>query len=168
MIARNGTLWTATPAAIARSADLGGGVEAEPEENPEWVHLPALVDLVADAAEEEAAHEALVKKRLFELLLVVVAALHSLEDAEDVEQDDKVEDADDDQEGARHRRANVAAVVLCLSGLRWRPGRVAFAARPAWTAELVCRANSCAGFLPLAIRVLVRVRWRSALHFPCQ
>ena len=70
-------------------ADLGGGVEAEPEQDPERVHLPARVDLVADPLEEEAAHQALALQRLLELLLVVDAALHLPEDAEDVEQDER-------------------------------------------------------------------------------
>ena len=37
-------------------ADLAGGVEAEAEEDPERVHLPARIDAVDDAAEEEAVH----------------------------------------------------------------------------------------------------------------
>ena len=93
-------------------ADLGGGVEAEPEEDPERVHLPARVDPVADPLEEEAAHQPLALQRVLELLLVVDAALHLPEDAEDVEQHDQVEQPDHDQEGAGDGRADVAADVL--------------------------------------------------------
>ena len=88
--ARNGTWCVATPAARASSADLGRGVEAEPEEHAERVHLPARVDPAPDPLEQEAREEALVGERALEILLVVVPALHPPEDADDLEQHDRL------------------------------------------------------------------------------
>ena len=89
MTARNGHVVRRDAGGDREQADLGRGVEAEPEEDAERVHLPARVDPVADALQEEAAHQALVLERLLEPLLVVDAALHLPEDAEDVEQHER-------------------------------------------------------------------------------
>ena len=101
-----------------QETDLGGGVEAETEEDAERIHLPARVDLVADALEEEAAHQPLVLECFFELLLVVDALLHLAEHPEHVEQHDQIEKTDQEQEGAGDRCADVAADVLEARNLR--------------------------------------------------
>src|SRR4029079_2837986 len=79
-------------------ADLGGRVEAESEQDAEWVHLPARVDPAPQPLEQEAAEEALVEQRALEALLVVVPALHAPENADHLEQHDQVERPDQEEE----------------------------------------------------------------------
>ena len=81
--------------------DLGRGVEAEPEQEPDRVHVPALADQLEEAS-EDAAHQAAGLQLVLKCRPVVVAASHPAVDAQDVEQDPQVEDPDHDQEDARH------------------------------------------------------------------
>ena len=92
--------------------DFAGGVEAEPEQDSERIHVPGLRDEAKELADEEPVHEAAIEEALLEPLSVVGAAAHLLEDAQDVEQDEQVEDADDPEERARDARPDVATPVL--------------------------------------------------------
>ena len=88
--------------------DLGRGVEAEPEQEPERVHLPRARDR-AGRASVEAVHEAARVQLLLELVLRELAAAHAQEDPDDPDQHDQVEDPDQQQERSRDRRADQAA-----------------------------------------------------------
>ena len=92
--------------------DLAGRVEAEPEEDAERVHLPARVDPVGEARRNKRLMRPWSSSRASSRLLVVAAALHLAEDAQDVGQDEQVEDPDDQQERARDGGADRAAVAL--------------------------------------------------------
>ena len=61
---------------------------------------------------EEAVHEAALVEVLLQLRLVVLPAAHRAEHLEDAEQDHEVEDAEDPQEHAGHRRADHAGDVV--------------------------------------------------------
>ena len=85
--------------------DLGRGVETEAEEKTDRVHLPAMVDHPKDAA-EDARHQSARHQLVLEAVAVVFAASHLPVDADDVEQHDQVHDSDQDEECARHERAD--------------------------------------------------------------
>ena len=92
--------------------DLGGGVEPESEEDAERIHVPARRDAGGEASDEEAVHEAAVEQPRLEPCVIVGAALHLAEDAQDVDEHEQVEDADDAEEGPRDARPDGSAVLL--------------------------------------------------------
>jgi len=109
-----------------QETDLGGGVEAEAEQHPDWIHLPAVLhrprQRPQDAVDQPAIVEALLERRL-----VVLAASHVAKDAHDPGEDDEVDGRDDVQERPGHARADVPAHVVQLRAFaahltRHRPG----------------------------------------------
>ena len=111
MIAYHGTCCGGQQRGGGQQGHLGGGVEAHPEDDPDRVHLPFLVDGLHPAA-EEAVEEAAVLQLPLQLGLVVLAAPHRPEDLDDPGQDDQVEQADEEQEGGGDDRAEQAAELL--------------------------------------------------------
>jgi hypothetical protein len=82
--------------------DLGRGVEAEPEQDAEWIHVPGLRDCPRRAAEDSVEQSALVQCLLEADLVEPAAATKACDQAA---QDDEIEIADCDEEGAGDRRA---------------------------------------------------------------
>ncbi len=98
---------------MVEEPDLGRGVEAEPEQEAERIHVPALADHAEQPAEQAREQTAAVRQHRVDVLRgVAAAALHALEGAVDVDQDDHVDRRDDQQERRRHRGADQAADVL--------------------------------------------------------
>ena len=104
-IAYQGSANAAAPPASTSRRDLGGGVEAQPEQQADRVHVPRLADRPGHAAEEPV-HEAAVVQLLLELGLVVLARAHPPEDPDDADGGDQVDQADEQQEHARDGRAD--------------------------------------------------------------
>src|SRR5579859_626418 len=112
------------PAREYQQGDLGRGVEPEPEQQPDRVHLPGLVDRLRGPGQDPVDEAALVEVVL-ERGLVVRPAAHLPEDLDDPDQDHQVDDPDEVEEDAGDRGADQAgralqrrAVVLDLTGQR--------------------------------------------------
>ena len=88
--------------------DLGGGVEADAEDQADEVQLPGVVDGLHEPA-EEAVHQPARLQLGLEFLLVVGAAAHVAEDLEDAHQHDQVQHGDQVQEPGRDQRSGRAA-----------------------------------------------------------
>ena len=96
-----------------QQADLGGGVEAEPEQHADRVHVPRLGDRLGGAA-EEAVHEAAVVQVLLQLGLVVRRRGASRRNTPRIcRQHDQVEDADDAAGTRRTRPCRSGPVTVC-------------------------------------------------------
>jgi hypothetical protein len=93
---------------------LGRGVEPQPEEQPERVHLPGGSN-ARGPAEQPSAEEAALEQPRFELRAVVSAIAHRPEDAEGVDEDQQVEHPDDPQERSRHAHPDEAAVSMAIA-----------------------------------------------------
>ncbi len=85
--------------------DLGGGVEAEPEDQPDQEHVPGLGDRPHEPA-EETPHHAPGLQLAFEFRLIEVAGPQAPEHLENPGEHDHVERRDQVQEAGRHGRAH--------------------------------------------------------------
>ena len=106
-IAYHGSPAPAAPPGEHEQGDLGGGVEAEAEQDPDRVHLPRLAHRAGEPA-EVAVHQAAVVQLLLERLLVVGALLHLAEDPEDPDEDHDVQRGDRVEERAGDERPDPA------------------------------------------------------------
>ena len=107
--------------------DLGGSVEADPEDQPDEEHVPGLGDRAHEPA-EEAPHHAAGLQLALELGLVEQARAQAAEHLEDPGQHDHVERRDQVQEAGCHRGADDPADGLVPGcgidhGAEHRPGR---------------------------------------------
>src|SRR6478735_2096657 len=90
----------------ARADDLGGGGDAQAEQHPDRVDLPAWSP--TSSIRPGAVHEAAVVQLCLEFGLVELAMAHPSEHANDADQDHQVQDAQDPQKGPGHGRSDGA------------------------------------------------------------
>ena len=114
MIANGGRLTPEPTAAVA-----------QPEQDPDGVQLPRVVDEPVVAPLEDAVHHPALREQLVELLRGVLPSLHVLPGAQDAHQDDEVEGGDDVEEDAGDACTDDAADAGELATLlQQQPGRV--------------------------------------------
>ena len=102
----------------AQQGDLGRGVEPQPEQHAERIHVPALADH-PERRPEDARQQAPIVQVVLERLLVVLAARgHLAEHPVDVDQDEQVDQPDGEQEDRGHARADDPADRLKRGNVR--------------------------------------------------
>jgi len=79
--------------------DLRRGVEPETEQHAHGVHVPGLANRDHHPP-QDSVHETAMLQQVLERLLVVRFAAHSSEDLHDADEDEQVDDAEHDEEGA--------------------------------------------------------------------
>ena len=113
-----------------QQADLGGGVEAEPEQHADRVDVPGLAHALGQAA-EEAVHEAALVQLLLELGLVVLARAASRgRPARIPSRTTRLRMPRTHRNTPGHRRADDAGDASAAWSCRPRPGRRAPSRRP--------------------------------------
>ncbi len=89
-------------------ADLGRGVEAKAEQEPNWIHLPAPVDGPEQPTEDASEEAALVEHGVDIVLAVDTAVGQLAEGLHDLDEDDDVDDRHGEAEERGHAGANQA------------------------------------------------------------
>ena len=110
-IAYHGQTGAGRAAGEHEQRDLGGGVEPEPEQDSDRVHLGRALDRPGHPAEQPVHEPALIEPAL-ELGFAEAAALHLAQDAQDPDQDHEVQRRDQVQEAAGDERPDRARQVV--------------------------------------------------------
>jgi len=101
----------AAPAASTRKRHLGRGVEAETEQQADRIHVPGPGHSLGHTAQNPV-HEAASLELFLEFPFVIEPVAHVAEDPQDANEDHGIDEADDEQEDPRDRRADHAGRLL--------------------------------------------------------
>ena len=111
MVASTGRPAATAPAPERQQRDLGGGVEAESEQQPDGEHLPGAGDEAHQAIESKAHEQATGDQHPLQLALLAVTGAHPPGNVQHIEQDREVQAADDPQEATGYDGAEKPADV---------------------------------------------------------
>ncbi len=109
--AQNGRPDTTAVPDSDQQGNLCRGIEAQPEQEADGIHLPWRIDAPGHGS-EEAVHQAAVVELTFQLLVVEYTPAHGNEQPHDRHQNNDIQDGNQIEECPRDRRADQAGVVM--------------------------------------------------------